>query len=75
MWGHLEAVCVFDKNHWRVGLRKLMREKHGPHQAELVGKEVCVIREDGTNQQDPAAKRKQAERVARGEGISCHLHV
>ena len=19
MWGHLEAVCVFDKNHWRVG--------------------------------------------------------
>ena len=19
MWGCLEAVCVFDKNHWRVG--------------------------------------------------------
>ena len=19
LWVHLEAVCVFDKNHWRVG--------------------------------------------------------
>ena len=32
------------------------------------GRRVCVIREDMTNQQDPAAKREQAERVARGEG-------
>ena len=19
LWGHLEAICVFDKNQWRVG--------------------------------------------------------
>lgn len=30
------------------------------------GRRVCVIREDVTNQQGPAAKREQAERVARG---------
>ena len=32
------------------------------------GRRVCVIRKDVTNQQGPAAKREQAERVARGEG-------
>lgn len=51
-----------------------MRKKHGPHQAELVGNEGLCNQEDGINQQDPAAKRKQAE-VARGEGASCHLQV
>ena len=43
--GHLEAVCVFDKNTgesdpWEVTEETLvMKEKHVPHQAEVVGKE------------------------------------
>lgn len=37
---------------------------------------VCfIIRRGVTNKQDPAAKRKQAEKVDRGEGASCHFHV
>ena len=32
------------------------------------GRRVFVIRKDVTNKQNPAAKRKQAERVDRGEG-------
>ena len=39
------------------------------------GRRVCVIRRDVTNKQDPAAKRKEAERVDRGEGAGCHLQV
>ena len=39
------------------------------------GRRVFVIRRDVTDKQDPAAKRKQAERVDRGEGVSFHLHV
>ena len=39
------------------------------------GRRVCVIREDATNKQGPAAKRKEAERVARGEGAGFHLHL
>ena len=39
------------------------------------GRRVYVIRKDVTNKQDPAAKRKQAERVDRGEGARCHLQV
>ena len=39
------------------------------------GRKVCVIRKDVTNKQDPAAKRKQAERVDKGEGAGFHLHV
>ena len=41
----------------------------------LWGRRVCVMRKDVTNKQDLAAKRKQAERVDRGEGAGCHLHV
>ena len=33
------------------------------------GRRVFVIRKDVTNKQNPAAKRKQAERVDRGEGV------
>ena len=39
------------------------------------GRRVFVIRRDVTDKQDPAAKRKQAERVDRGERAGCHLHV
>ena len=41
----------------------------------LWGGKVCVIRKDVINKQDPAAKREQAERVDRGEGVGFHLHV
>ena len=34
-----------------------------------------IIRRDVISEQDPAAKRKQAERVDRGEGTSFHLHI
>ena len=37
------------------------------------GRRVCLVRKDVTNKQEPAAKRKQAERVEkvdRGEGAS-----
>ena len=34
-----------------------------------------IISRDVTNEQDPAAKRKQAERVDRGEGAGFHLHI
>ena len=30
------------------------------------GRRVCLVRKDVTNKQDPAAKRKQAERVEIG---------
>ena len=46
-----------------------------PTKQRSLGRRVCVIREDVTNKQDPAAKRNQAERVDRGEGAGFHLHV
>ena len=46
-----------------------------PTKQRSLGRRVCVIRRDVTNKQDTAAKKKQAERVDRGEGAGCHLHV
>ena len=46
-----------------------------PTKQRSLGRRVCVIRRDVTNKQDPAAKRKQAERVDRGERASFHLHI
>ena len=66
--GELDPWEVTEETH-------VTREKHVPHQAEVMGRKVCVIREDVTNKQDPAAKRKQAERVDRGERASFHLHI
>ena len=31
------------------------------------GRRVCLVRKDVTNKQDPAAERKQAERVEKGD--------
>ena len=66
--GELDPWEVTEETH-------VTREKHVPHQAEVMGRKVCVIREDVTNKQDPAAKRKQAERVDRGERAGFHLHI
>ena len=55
LWGHLEAVCVFDKNTgesdpWEVTEETLvMKEKHVPHQAEVMGKEG-VFSQEGCDQ-------------------------
>lgn len=44
-------------------------------QQRISGPSLFHNQEGVTNKQDPAAKRKQAEKVDRGEGASCHFHV